>query len=86
MPTFLEAANTVHSQATWKNKKHQKQWITTLKTYVFPLLGDIGVDDYIDTPDILNVLKPIWLSKSETARRVKQRIKTVMDYYKGYRL
>ena len=82
MPTFLEAANTVHSQATWKNKKHQKQWITTLKTYVFPLLGDRRVD-CIDTPDILNVLKPIWLSKPETARRVKQRIKTVMDYSKA---
>ena len=82
IPTFSEAANAVHSEGTWKNKKHQKQWITTLKTYVFPLLGDRRVD-HINTPDILNVLKPIWLSKPETARRIKQRIKTVMDYVKA---
>ena len=82
IPTFSEAANAVHSEGIWKNKKHQKQWITTLKTYVFPLLGDRRVD-HINTPDILNVLKPIWLSKPETARRIKQRIKTVMDYVKA---
>jgi integrase len=82
IPTFAEAASSVHSGGTWKNAKHRNQWITTLKTYVFPRLGDSRVD-HIDTPDVLSVLKPIWLSKPETARRIKQRIKTVMDYVKA---
>ncbi|MCY0092597.1 tyrosine-type recombinase/integrase [Hoeflea sp. J2-29] len=43
--------------------------------------------DQIQTPDILKVLSPIWLSKAETARRVRQRIGTVLDWAgsAGYR-
>lgn len=51
----------------WKNEKHAAQWISTLETYVFPLLGRqylllfIGTNDAQQlTPvehwiDILNV-------------------------------
>ena len=82
VPTFSEAAFTVHSERIGKNRKHHKQWITTLTTYAFPSLGNRRVD-HVDTPDILKVLMPIWLSKPETARRIKQRIKTVMDWAKA---
>ena len=49
-------------------------------------LGDRRVDQ-IDTPEILKALSPIWLTKQETARRVRQRIGTVLDWAKaaGYR-
>lgn len=45
-------------------------------------------EDAISTPDILRVLSPIWLTKPETARRVRQRLSTVMDWAKaaGYRV
>jgi integrase len=84
VPTFAEAARSVHAEhvKTWKNKKLQGQWINTLTQYVFPALGDRRVDQ-IETPDILRVLSPIWLTKAETARRVKQRIGTVMDWAKA---
>ena len=84
VPTFAEAAQAVHAEHVkgWKNRKHQAQWINTLKEYVFPALGDRRVDQ-IETPDILKVLAPIWLTKAETARRVKQRIGTVMDWAKA---
>jgi hypothetical protein len=41
----------------------------------------------IETGDVLRALSPIWLSKPETARRVRQRISTVLDWAKaaGYR-
>jgi integrase len=84
VPTFAEAARTVHAehQSAWTNKKHAAQWITTLAEYVFPVLGNRRVDQ-IETPDVLRVLSPIWLAKPSTARRVKQRIGTVLNWAKA---
>lgn len=79
--TFKAAALRVHAEqkASWKNGKHQDQWITTLESYAFPLLGNRLVND-IEGPLIRDVLLPIWLNKPETARRVKQRIGVVLDW------
>lgn len=88
VPTFREAAVLVHAdhKAAWKNGKHQAQWISTLETYAFPMLGGHPIDK-IEGPLIRDVLAPIWLSKPETARRVRQRIGAVLDwsYVKGFR-
>ena len=88
IPTFREAAKLVHEEhkAAWKNGKHQDQWITTLTTYAFPRIGNRLVSD-VEGPVIRDVLAPIWLSKPETARRVRQRIGVVLDwsYAKGFR-
>jgi integrase len=85
IPTFAEAATTVHAERspTFKNPKHAAQWIQTLTTYVFPLFGDRGIDR-IEASDVLKALSPIWLTKPETARRVKQRIETVLDWAKAH--
>ena len=79
--TFKAAAEKVHTEqkATWKNGKHQDQWIKTLETYAFPKLGDRLVND-IEGPLIREVLLDFWLEKPETARRVKQRIGVVLDW------
>jgi integrase len=84
VPTFREAAKAVHAEnkAVWKNGKHNDQWINTLTNYAFPVIGDVRVD-CIETPDILKILAPIWLTKAETARRVRQRIGVVMDWAKA---
>jgi len=84
VPSFKVAAEAVHAEnkQVWKNGKHQDQWINTLTEYAFPTIGEMRVDR-IDTPDILKVLAPIWLTKAETARRVRQRIGTVMDWAKA---
>jgi len=88
IPTFRDAARLVHAEhkAAWKNGKHQAQWISTLETYVFPSFGDNLVSD-VEGPAIRDVLATIWLTKPETARRVRQRIGTVLDwaYSKGFR-
>lgn len=88
VPTFRDAADMVHKehQEGWKNGKHQKQWLATLETYAYPSLGNRLVSE-IEGPAIRDVLAPIWLSKPETARRVRQRIGTVLDwaYAKGFR-
>lgn len=84
VPTFAQAVEKVHDEhkATWKNAKHAQQWINTLQTYACPHLGTKPVDQ-IATPDVLKALAPIWLTKPETARRVRQRIGTVMDWAKA---
>lgn len=70
----------------FSNPKHVQQWANTLKTYASPFIGTKPVDQL--TPrDVLAVLEPIWLTKTETATRVRQRIETVLDWAKaaGYR-
>jgi integrase len=83
VPTFKEAAHKVHEGliATFRNEKHKTDWISSLQMYAFPIFGSRPVDQ-IQGPDILNALSAIWTSKPETARRVKQRIRTVFDWCK----
>jgi len=84
IPTFEKAATRYHENVVggWKNTKHGKQWLATLKEYAFPYIGTLPVNQ-IDTPAIQKVLLPIWLKVPETARRVRQRVGTVLDYAHG---
>jgi len=88
IPTFREAAAKVLAahRKTWRNEKHEQQWLNTLEAYAFPHIGNVAVSE-IAGPMIRNVLAEIWLAKPETARRVRQRIGTVLDwaYASGYR-
>ncbi|MEO6610453.1 MAG: integrase arm-type DNA-binding domain-containing protein, partial [Aestuariivirga sp.] len=81
MLTFEEAAEKVHEQQKpgWNNRKHADQWINTLKSYVFPEIGNRKVPE-LTPADFADVLRPIWLTKAETASRVKQRCHTVMKW------
>ncbi len=84
IPTFQEIAQQVHIERmpTWKNAKHGQQWINTLRDYAFPKIGRMPVDS-IDQPEVLMCLSPIWTEKHETAKRLSQRIKTVLDVAKS---
>lgn len=66
-------------RSDWRNDKHAAQWSATLATYAFPTMGNVAVAA-ITTDLILEVLKPIWTTKPETARRVRGRIEAVLDY------
>ena len=80
-PTFEMAARSVHSEvkAGFRNRKHADQWINTMVVYVFPHVGRKPVSAL--TPrDFAEALRPIWLSKPETASRVRQRCDTVMSW------
>ena len=79
--TFEIAAETVFesAKAGWKNGKHQAQWISTLRTYVFPCMGHKPLPE-ITVNDVADALRPIWLTKAETASRVKQRIHHVLEW------
>ena len=66
-------------QSEWKNNKHRQQWRNTLQTYAIPKLGKIPVKD-ISVQDILSVVEPIWMNKTETAKRVRGRIEKVLGW------
>ena len=84
IPTFEEAARRYHEtvKASWRNGKHADQWLSTLKAHAFPTIGSTRVD-HIDAPIVQSVLLPIWLTLPETARRVRQRIGSVLDFAHG---
>jgi integrase len=88
VPTFRQAAELVHAEhkGGWRNAKHREQWLSSLKTYAFPTLGETAVSR-VDAPAVRDALAAIWLTKPETARRLRQRICTVIDWAvgKGYR-
>lgn len=81
IPTFREAAAKVFAEnhKSWKNAKHKAQWLTSMEAYAFPAIGDMAVSS-VDAAAVRDVLVAIWLTKPETARRVRQRITAVMDW------
>ena len=84
IPTFKAAAEGYHKE--WKkhrrNAKHEAQWLSTLEAYAFPRFGDLRIDQ-VETGHVRDALADIWLTKPETARRVRQRIGKVLDYAHG---
>ena len=84
IPNFEEIAQQVHidRMPTWKNAKHGQQWINTLRDYAFPKIGRMPIDS-IGQPEVLMCLSPIWTEKHETAKRLAQRIKIVLDVAKS---
>jgi integrase len=88
MITFSQcaAAYIENHRAAWKNQKHAGQWEATLRTYAYPVFGNLPVAA-VDTAAVVKVLDPIWNKKSETASRLRGRIEAVLDFAKvrGYR-
>jgi len=88
MLTFTECAELyIESQAPgWSNPKHIEQWRSTLNKLAGPIIGHLPVDQ-IDTALVMRCLEPMWATKTETASRLRGRIKAVLDWsaVRGYR-
>jgi integrase len=82
--TFAEWVETylAAQQSEWRNAKHRQQWRNTLDRYALPTIGD-KPPVAITAEDVVEILRPIWIEKNETARRVRGRIETVLDYAAG---
>ena len=80
VPTFGEAAVAVHAMNAprWRNADHSREWLDSLRRHAAPLWGMQA--DRIRRADVLAVLTPLWHSKPETARRVRQRIRKTLAY------
>ena len=89
IPTFQQAANKVidHHSAKWRAGGTTRQdWESTLENYVYPTMGSKGVDE-IASADVMACVAPIWHTKADTAKRVRQRISAVLKWAiaQGYR-
>lgn len=62
----------------WKNAKHLQQWTNSFLNDAKQLL-DLPVN-LITTQHVLDVLEPIWLTKTVTAKRLRGRIEVVLDW------
>lgn len=86
--TFREAAKLYHSEneGGWKSAVYARQWLASLENYAFPKIGDRSTGS-VTAADIISVLTPIWQEIPETARQVRNRICSVLDYShaKGWR-
>ena len=80
VPTFeaLARQHIAENQHSWRNAKHRAQWLSTLEAYAFPALGSLRVNE-VTRKHVAGLLSLIWTTKPETARRVRQRIRAVMD-------
>ena len=78
--TFKECAEAYIEahKSGWKSKKHAEQWQATIEEYAYPVLEKMLVGN-IDTSAVIQVLKPIWQTKTETATRVRQRMEVILD-------
>lgn len=81
MPTFAACAEAFIAahQDGWSNAKHAYQVRQSLESYAYPIIGQRPVDA-IDANHLVEVLEPIWATKTETATRVRSRIESVLDW------
>jgi integrase len=63
----------------WRGAWSRRQWLHSFKHHVFPKIGNTPVAD-IGVAEVLAVLDPIAREISETARRVRNRIASVLDW------
>ena len=80
-PTFAAAAVRVLEQkrAGWQSSRHAQSWLTSLERYAFPRIGTRLISE-VSSADVLEILTPIWHEKAQTARRVRQRIRAVLEW------
>ena len=80
-PTFRECAEAFIEahRAEWTNAVHVRQWLSTLATYVNPLIGDLPVSA-VDTRLVMRVLEPHWPTKRKTMSRVRGRIEAILGW------
>ena len=81
VPTFAEAARRVVEQKRggWRGRWHAQNWLRSLERYVFPRIGNRPVSE-VNSADVLEILTPIWHVKPETARAVRQRVRSVLEW------
>ena len=81
VPTFKKAAETYYKEnlPRWKAGPHTDVWLQPLEKYTFPNFGSKGVDQ-ITRQDLLRLLTPIWTTVPQQAKRLRQRIRMILQW------
>ena len=84
-PTFREAAERTYKglKPKWRNAKHAEDWWSSVDRYAFPIVGNTPIDR-VRREDVLRILTPIWSSRPERARRLRQRIRAVLAWAQAH--
>jgi len=79
-PTFEQVTRKCYEslRGGWKDRR-SASWLSSLENHIFPAIGTKRIDE-IDAQSVLRAIEPIWLEIPDTARRILQRIGTVLDY------
>ncbi len=80
-PRFRLAAKRTYeaNRPRWRSEKVAKKWWQAMEKHAFPILGDMRVDR-IGREDVLRVLTPLWTSRPEQARKVRQSIRSTLSW------
>ena len=80
-PTFSVCVDRTYDMlsARWRSEKTGANWRARIDEYATPRVGEIRVDA-ITRDDMLGILGPIWTSKPEVARKLRQALKAVFKY------
>ena len=78
--TLAEAATRVleQKQAGWRSRDYAREWLSSLRRYAFSRIGKVPVSE-VTSADVLEILTPIWHRKADTARRVRLRLRAVLE-------
>ena len=81
MPTFAEATRRVWNQLRpgWRSPEHAQLWISSVERFAVPRIGEMPVSD-VTSADVIGILAPIWHEKAPTARKLRQRIRAIMEW------
>ena len=87
MPTFKQAAEKTFeaNKARWRSGVTVKSWQQGMNKYILPVIGELRVDR-IGREDVLRILTPIWATKSEVARKQRNRIRAVLSWCQAHGL
>jgi integrase len=72
-------------EAEWRNAKHGHQWRSTLRSYAYPVIGALPIQE-VDTALAMQILEPLWRRAPETASRLRGRCERVWDSAKAQKL
>ena len=80
-PTFGEATHQVWKQLRpgWRSPQHAQLWLSSLERYALPRIGGMPVSE-VTSADVVGILAPIWHDTAPTARKLRQRIRAVMEW------
>ena len=81
IPPFAEAALRVLEQKRggWRTPRHSREWLSSLSRFAFPRIGKVPVSE-VTSADVLEILTPLWHRKVATAKRVRQRLRAVLEW------
>ena len=85
IPTFQEAAMKTYEalKPRWRSGKHTKNWLQIMEKYAIPIIGSVHIDK-LGREDVLKILTPLWTKRPETARRLRQKMRTTFKWAQAH--